>query len=135
MTMPIVLGVAALITVVLAVVAVRYFFHLREARSRLDSMESLSQKMLDDARREAETLKKEALLQAKDQLYQMKLDFEADTKERRQELNQLERRLTHKEETLDKRSQQIEGRELEFVRRETQLEGKEKKIAEQMTTL
>ena len=134
MSMSIALGVAALVTVALAVVAIRYFFHLREARSRLDSMESLSQKMLDDARREAETLKKEALLQAKDQLYQMKLDFEADTKERRQELNQLERRVTHKEETLDKRTQQLESRELEFTRRESQLETREKKLSEQMST-
>ena len=134
MSMSIALGVAALVTVALAVVAIRYFFHLREARSRLDSMESLSQKMLDDARREAETLKKEALLQAKDQLYQMKLDFEADTKERRQELNQLERRVTHKEETLDKRTQQLESRELEFTRRDSQLETREKKLSEQMST-
>jgi ribonuclease Y len=89
--------------------------------------------MMDDARREAETLKKEALLQAKDQLYQMKLDFEAETKDRRRELNSWERRLTQKEESHDKKAETLEKREQELSQRENQLGQDKKELEEQKT--
>ncbi len=112
-------------------VALGYFVRLRQAQSRLQSVESLSQKLMEDARREADTLKKESLLQAKDQIYQMKLEFEAETKERRSELNQIEKRLTQKEELLDKKSDNPEGREQEATRRELAIIDRERQVEEQ----
>jgi len=112
-------------------VAAGYLFRIRQARSRLQSVEMLSQKMMDDARREADSLKKEALLQAKDQLYQMKLDFEKDTKERRSELNHWEKRLAQKEEGLDRKDLNLDGREQEMVHRESELGEREKEINRQ----
>jgi len=112
-------------------VALGYFVRLRQAQSRLQSVESLSQKLMEDARREADTLKKESLLQAKDQIYQMKLEFEAETKERRSELNQIEKRLTQKEELLDKKSDNLEGREQEATRRELAIIDRERQVEEQ----
>ncbi len=111
--------------------ALGYFVRLRQAQSRLHSVESLSQKLMEDARREADTLKKEALLQAKDQIYQMKVEFEAETKERRSELNQFERRLAQKEELLDKKSDNLEGREQEATRRELAIIDRERQVEEQ----
>ena len=113
--------------------ALGYFVRLRQAQSRLQSVESLSQKLMEDARREADTLKKESLLQAKDQIYQMKLEFEAETKERRSELNQIEKRLTQKEELLDKKSDNLEGREQEATRRELAIIDRERQVEEQRT--
>jgi len=56
--------------------------------SHIGSLETLGKRILDDAGKEAEAIKKEAKLQAKDHLYQIKVDFEKETHERRQELNQ-----------------------------------------------
>ena len=112
-------------------VAAGYLFRIKQARSRLQSVEMLSQKMMDDARREADSLKKEALLQAKDQLYQMKLDFEKDTKERRSELNHWEKRLAQKEEGLDRKDLNLDGREQEVAHRESGLGEREKEINQQ----
>jgi ribonuclease Y len=114
----------------LAGVAIGYLLRLKHGRSRLQSVEVLSQKMMDDARREAETLKKEALLQAKDQLYQMKLDFEAETKDRRRELNSWERRLSQKEESHDKKAETLDNKEEELSQRENQL-GQDKRDLEE----
>jgi ribonuclease Y len=111
--------------------ALGYFVRLRQAQSRLHSVETLSQKLMEDARREADTLKKESLLQAKDQIYQMKLEFEAETKERRSELNLIEKRLTQKEELLDKKSDNLEGREQEATRRELAIIERERQVEEQ----
>ncbi len=79
--------------------------------NKLDSAEDYSRKLILEAGKQAETIRKEAQLQAKDRLYQMKLDFENETKSRTKELQSQERRLFQKEETLDKRIEQIEQRE------------------------
>ena len=79
--------------------------------NKLDSAEDYSRKLILDASKQAETIRKEAQLQAKDKLYQMKLDFEDETKSRKKELQSQERRLFQKEETLDKRIEQLEQRE------------------------
>ncbi len=107
---------------------VGYLIRMRQSASRLQSVETLSQKMVNDARREAETLKKEALIQAKDQLYQMKVEFEAETKERRSELTQQERRLGQKEDTQDKRAGQLDSKDQELSRRESKITDAEKEL-------
>ncbi len=79
--------------------------------NRLDSAEDYSRKVILEASKQAETIRKEAQLQAKDKLYQMKLDFEEETRSRRKELQNQERRLFQKEEGLDKKMEQLEQRE------------------------
>jgi ribonuclease Y len=79
--------------------------------NKLDSAEDYSRKLILEASKQAETIRKEAQLQAKDKLYQMKLDFEDETKSRKKELQSQERRLFQKEETLDKRIEQLEQKE------------------------
>ncbi len=56
-----------------------YFYRRYVTDRNQQSMEALGKKILDEARKEAETIKKEAKLQAKDQLLQMKTDFEKET--------------------------------------------------------
>jgi ribonuclease Y len=79
--------------------------------SKLDSAEEYSRKVMLEASKQAETIRKEAQLQAKDKLYQMKLEFEEETRSRRKELQNQEKRLFQKEETLDKKMEQLEQRE------------------------
>ena len=88
------------------VIGVLAGFYLRRMiiESKIDSVENLAKKILDEARKDAEALKKETALQAKDQLFQMKVEFDKESKERRSELNTLEKRLLQKEEHLEKRS-------------------------------
>jgi ribonucrease Y len=122
--------VGALLALLIGVVA-GYLIRIKQAKNRLESVEALSQKMVDDARREAENLKKEALLQAKDQLYQMKLEAEAESKDRRRELTSWEKRLDKKEEGLDKNASSLEARQQEFTGKEAELAQVRKRIDEQ----
>jgi len=89
--------------------------------NKLDSAEEYSRKLILDASKQAETIRKEAQLQAKDRLYQMKLDFENETKSRTKELQIQERRLFQKEETLDKRIEQLEQKEGLIAKQEAAL--------------
>ncbi len=96
--------------------------------SRLDSLEKISKKIIEDAHKEAKTVKKEAELQAKDRLYQMKQEFEAETRERKQEQLEIERRLLQQEAALDKKQEVLEARERDLTERLRRLEENEKTV-------
>ncbi len=94
-----------------------FFYRKHVIDSHQKSLEALGKKILDEARKDAENLKKEAKLLAKDQLLQMKMDFEKETQERRHELNQLERRLIQKEENLEKKASLVDERDNELIKK------------------
>ena len=104
------LVIVALIAII-AGAAIGIAVRKKMLENKLDSAEDYSRKLILEASKQAETIRKEAQLQAKDKLYQMKLDFEDETKSRKKELQSQERRLFQKEETLDKRIEQLEQRE------------------------
>ena len=93
---------------------VGFFYRKRLIESHIDSLESLGKKILDEARKEAENIKKESRLQAKDHLYQLKQEVEKETQERRQELLMLERRFLQKEENLEKKAGLLDERETDI---------------------
>jgi ribonuclease Y len=96
--------------------------------SRVESIEKYSRQVLAEAQKEARTLRKEARLQAKDTLYQMKLDFEKENKEKKDQLLIQEKRLFHKEENLDRKTEQIEKREGRISERERAIDRVEKDL-------
>ena len=102
--------------------------HKKMAEKRLDSAEDYSRKVISEAKKQAETIKKEAQLQAKDKLYQMKLDFEEETRLRRKEVQSQERRLFQKQDTLDKKIAQLEQKESLIEKKEVTLANREKDI-------
>ena len=73
---------------------------------KLTSAETKSQKIVDEAIREAEAKRKELLIEAKDQILHERNVFEKDMRERRQELQQLERKFNQKEDNLEKKEEQ-----------------------------
>ncbi len=89
-----------------------------------------AQELVAEARREAETIKKEAILQAKDGLFQMKADFERETKEARKEFQNLEKRIVQKEENLDKKAEALDKREAALSKRDKQIGQQEKDLGE-----
>ncbi len=66
-------------------------------------------KVRKDAERSAEALLKEAKIEAKDTLFQMKSEFESETKETRRELKDRESRLVQKEEGIDRKAEQLKS--------------------------
>lgn len=73
---------------------------------------------MEEAQKEIETQRRELMMEAKDQLYKERSEFEDQTRARRQELQGLENRLTQKEQTLDRRIDLLDTREREIVQRE-----------------
>jgi ribonuclease Y len=102
----------------------------RVAAGKIRDAEAEAAKIVAVAEREAETKRKEAVLEVKDKLYQARADFEKENREKRQELQNQERRLTQKEENLEKKVDLVDKRESDVVRRERELTTKEKSAAE-----
>jgi ribonuclease Y len=86
--------------------------------------------IISGARKEADAIKKEAALQARDKLYELKQGFEKETEERRKETQALEKRLLGKEESLDRKSESFERKETDLHKREKQVVHQEKKVEE-----
>ena len=75
---------------------------------KIGSAEIEAKRIVDDGTKQAESLKKEALLEAKEDILRQRNDADREIKERRAEVTRMERRLTQKEETLDKKTDQLE---------------------------
>lgn len=99
-----------------------YFSRKFIAERKVRSAEALAQKLLDEAQKEAGAKKREAVLEAKDELYHARQKFEEETKERRQELLALEKRLVQREELFDRKVDLLEKKEREFLEREKWIE-------------
>ena len=81
------------------------------AEKKLGSAEEQAKNIIQDAIKNAETTKKEAIFAAKDEIFQMKKEADFDVKERRKEVSRLERRVAQKEETLDAKLEGLEKKE------------------------
>ena len=87
-------------------------------------------KLLEDAKRESETIVREAAIQAKDVVYQAKAEFEKESIDKRRDLQALEKRVQQKEENLDKKINLFDQRELDFAKKEQGLVAKEQQLAQ-----
>lgn len=95
------------------------------AKVQLSSIEQKAERIKRDAIKEAETKKKEVLLEAKDQLLKERNQQERENRERRNEVQKFERRLLQKEDNLDRKLTAIEKQQQELANREKELEKKE----------
>jgi len=91
--------------------AVGFFIRMLIAKNKLNSAENRADIILREAKLEADSQKKELLLEAKTFLIQERNNFEKETKERRVELQRQEKRIIQKEEQLDRKVGDLEKRE------------------------
>jgi ribonucrease Y len=123
-----------LIYIGLAALAAAFFFALGyllrkyHAKKKVKNAEDKAKKLLENAKTDADKLKHEAELQAKDFLLKSRTEFEKETKDRRQELVILEKRLIQKEENLDRKVDIIDRKDKDVERRDRSLGDREKHI-------
>ena len=123
--------IAVIITLVIAVpvsglVAVNYRKKVVEAK--LGSADEKARQIIDDALKVAETKKREALLEAKEESLKTKNELERETRERRTELQRYEKRVLSKEESVDKKADALERRESGITAKEEELKKKNAEV-------
>jgi ribonucrease Y len=111
-------------------------FALRKALAEreVDSAESQAKSILTDAQRDAENLKREAIVEGKDEVFRMRKEAESDLKGRSSEIDKKEDRIAQREAALDQRStsldrkeQAVEQKESDLTRAKEQLESLEQR--------
>ena len=81
---------------------VGYNARKRVAEAEIGSAEEEAKRIREDGAKQAETMKKEALISAKEEILKQRNEAEKELKERRADVSRMERRITLKEENLDK---------------------------------
>lgn len=123
-----ILTILTLLALLLAGITVGYFYHKYIAKIRFSSAEEEAKKILEDARQTAESIKREAVLEARDELHKDRVEFERESKSRRAELQKIEFRLLQREENLDRKVELLEKKDSELQKARGQLEAKDKEI-------
>ena len=118
--------ITGIVAVVIAVVSflIGSAFRKKKAEKAIGSAEDEARRILSDAIKNAEARKKELLIEAKDEVYQLRQETEKDLRERRGEVQRQERRLQQKEETLDKKIDNLEQKEEKIAQRAKEIEAK-----------
>ena len=106
MNLGLAIGLIAAALVVGAVVG--FLIRRMIAEKKIGGAENEAKRILADCAQQAEALKKERLLEAKEDILRQRNEAEAELKERRAELKVAERRLTQKEENLDHKSEALD---------------------------
>ncbi|HVN47800.1 MAG TPA: ribonuclease Y [Bacteroidota bacterium] len=80
-----------------------WFLNGRTGLNKLTSADERAKNILEGAEKEAETIKKEKLLEAKDEWYKKKKDFEQETQTRRNKLQAYEKQIANREENVERK--------------------------------
>ena len=101
--LPIIIGAAALIVGIL----LGKFLFAKNTKKQLEEAYQQAQKIISDAKTQAETLKKEKLLEARESFVQLKADHDKEVFQRNQKLSESENRLKQKEQAINQKDQGI----------------------------
>lgn len=115
----------SLVTFIIGYLVRRYI-----AESKIKNAEEQSRRIVEDAEKQAETRKKEVLLEAKEEIHKLRGELDKETRDRRNEIQRIERRLLQREELLDKKVETIEQREELINRKQKEIQKSHEDIQE-----
>ena len=123
--------VAAIIAAVVGLaigIGAGYFVRKNISEAKIGEADSLAKNIIDQANKDAETIKKEKLLEAKEEIHKFRNDAEKENRERRNELQKYERRVIQKEESLDRKQQSMENKESNLNQKLRAVDEKQKEV-------
>ncbi len=124
--------ITAVVTLVVAVpvsLAIANSSYQKASAKKVGSAEDRAREIIDEAVKNAETKKREALLEAKEESMKTKNELEKEIRERRAEIQRNEHRVLQKEENLDKKLEALEKREAEYTAKEHAVNKQKEEVA------
>ncbi len=121
------------IAVAVVVSAVAFFligYHYRKSVSEkeISSAEEEARRIINEAIKSSESKKREALVEAKEEILRSRSEYEKEEKSRRADLQKQERRLQQKEENLDRKTETIEKKEEALNQKHAQADREQEEI-------
>jgi ribonuclease Y len=126
---PLVYTILAVIALLLGVLF-GYLLRKYLAEAKITSAEEAAKRILEEAEKETEARKREAILEAKEQIHIMRTEADRENRERRNEIQRLERRYLQKEESLDRKMESLEKKEEALAKKEQELSNKNRQLDE-----
>jgi len=129
-----------LLAVAVIIFLLGFWASKKVAQGKLRDSETLVKKMLDDAEKDAENIKKTAEIDSKEKYYQARINFEKETEGTRKELEGIQRTIHKRELNLDKKLEIVEKKEKEvagmseeLLVRERVVKSKDEKLTQLIT--
>ena len=105
-----------------------YFVRVWQHEKNLKASRLLSEKIVEDGKKEAEKAKRESILEAKQDIYTLRKEFDSDIRERRSVVVTLENKVTQREDALNSRSMHLDKRESTLSFKEEKLDEKKEQL-------
>jgi len=121
-----IIGTAAIAVIIGLLIG--YVIRKNISEAKIGQAETLAKEIVEKANRDSETVKKEKLLEAKEEIHRLRTEGERENKERRNEVQKYEKRVLQKEETLDRKMQSLEQKEVNLTRKVEDVKKKEDEV-------
>lgn len=128
------LNISWWLSIILVVIAIAggfmigFYFNKNVETKKLEKSKNTATKILEDAYASAKITKKEALLEAQEEVNKLKAEADADIKTRRADAQKLEDRLDQREDYLNKKEEQLNNRQNLIELNKQQIEEKKVEI-------
>ena len=98
-------------------------------QGKIANAEKMATKIVTDAEKEAKNLKREKVLEAKDEWLRLKQNLDSETKSKRGELAKLENKLNSRQLNLDRRHDLLTKKEKELTDMDTKIKVREDRVS------
>ena len=100
-----------------------------------NSASKKAEKLLEKAKKEAEKIKKDFLLEAKEEEHKLKIEIDKEIKNKKAELGDLEEKLLIREGNIERRDQTLQNREQMLEEKENNIINKQKELQKEQVEL
>ena len=107
----VIVGIIALVVGLIIAFPVGVAYRRRVAEAEIGSAEEEARRIVNESIKTAESRKKEALVEAKDEIHRLRTEADKEIKDRRAEVQRSEHRLQQKEESLEKKADNLDKKE------------------------
>jgi ribonuclease Y len=125
----VIIAVIALVLGLAVGIFAGYLYRKKVAEKEIGSAEDEAKRMINDAIKAAEAKRREAVVEAREEIFKIRTENERECKERRNEVQKQERRIQQKEEALDKKYESIEAKEERLSQKLKQVEEQQEEVA------
>lgn len=125
-------GLAGIVAVAGVIVGglIGLFAYRIYSQNKIGNAKREAARIIEEANLEAKTIRKDGMLEAKEQMSKMRIEFENETKERKQDWQRTENRLAQKEATLDKKQDTLDKKDASLDKKLEDVEKAQKQIEE-----
>jgi ribonuclease Y len=105
-----------------------WMFNSKIGKKSIVSAEDRAKQIIADAQKESNNIKREKLLEVKDEWYKKKIEFDTEVNQKRQKIGNLEKQLTVREENIEKKFDLVIKKERENKQFEKELQELKKNL-------